>query len=126
MEDWEAEVKRQPNMSSTEVHKFLLSRPTIEGWKITVKSFVLLCKELFRENYDFVLSRKLVRQDQVEQFFARHRQSCGGNQAPSFAEFANNTHLFKITKQTSIPRGANSKENDSDVLDFSAFKKRRH
>ena len=79
-------------------------------------SFVAICKELLDEGYSFVLSQKLVCQDEVEEFFAKQRHACGANSAPSFSDVVNNTHIMKVAQSTSVSKGTNCMvDNDSVV-----------
>ena len=103
-----------PNLKADDIDHCLLRRATREGWRITITSYTSLTKDLLAEGTQFVLSKKLVCQDIVEQFFARHRQSCGGNSAPTLNDMVNNTHLFRLAKHVAISKGTNSEAGDSE------------
>lgn len=125
LDEWEAQVKAIPDLTPDDIEHCLLSRATREGWRITVASFIALCRELLSEGYQFVVSKKLVCQDIVEQFFARHRQSCGGNSAPTLHDMINNTHLFRMAKHVEISKNTNSESGDgqNELLDIKRRKR---
>ena len=70
--------------------KLCLSRQTLEGWRITVNSFIDLTKELLQiPGVEYVLSGKL-NQDPLEQHFSKNRSMGGFNDNPNIAQFGHN------------------------------------
>ena len=79
LKEWELEINSIPDLSKADKNKFILSYQTIEGLKITTKSFVKLTR------VKYIIPEKL-NQDRLEVFFGKLRRSCGDNENPTVQE----------------------------------------
>ena len=66
-------------------------------------SFVGLTKNLLSQGYSYVLTEKILCQDNVEQYFGLQRRSCGTNQAPTLADYTNNERKMSVVREIQLP-----------------------
>lgn len=84
---WEKQVEESQNLTTEEKNKMMLSVQTRHGWKMTVKSFVSLTKELLViDGVKFLFSDKF-NQDPLEEHFGRQRRRGGSSDNPTLAEY---------------------------------------
>jgi len=131
---WENQAYATPGLSREEQNKFLLSPQTRHGWKMSVKSFVELSKELLALPVPipnlFLLSEKFS-QDPLEEHFGRHRRSGGCNENPTLFKFGHQELRLNvmgsnlITEMRGNTRGRNVDRPTIDVNDMRQLPKRR-
>ncbi|CAC5406376.1 THAP9 [Mytilus coruscus] len=96
MDRWEQEGRDQPNLTAKEKKQLCLSRETLEGIRITVKSFVNLAKELLRlPNFRFLLSERF-NQDPLEEYFSKQRDMGGRCDNPTVRQFQHNALKLQV------------------------------
>lgn len=105
---WELEVQAVPNLTKGEKSRLLLSYQTMEGLRITTKSFIALVPELLdADGAKFILPEKL-NQDKLEMFFGKLRRAVGDSDNPSVHEVGHRILTLLITgTQTIAPRNGN-------------------
>ena len=114
---WETEVEALPDLSKTQKNKLLMSYQTIQGLRITTKSFVTLAPILLsEEGAQFLLPEKF-NQDRLEVFFAKLRRGCGDSDNPTIEEARHRiVSLLVAGRHVMAPRNANCViENDDEV-----------
>ncbi|XP_057290356.1 uncharacterized protein LOC130613056 [Hydractinia symbiolongicarpus] len=123
---WEEQANDTPNLSQDEKNKLLLSKQTINGWKITVKSFVELTKLLLQSpNVKMILSEKFS-QDPLEEHFARQRRSGGTCDNPTLYQFGQHELSLLVMKSELIRdlRGNTRRGNQNQIhLDVNDMRK---
>ncbi|XP_070575429.1 uncharacterized protein [Ptychodera flava] len=96
LDEWETECLTRPNLPMSEKRKMCLSRETLEGYRITVHSFVDLAKELLAlDGVVFLLSEKFT-QDPLEEYFSRQRGCLGRHENPTATEFGRNAAALHV------------------------------
>uniref|UniRef100_A0A7M6DPD0 Uncharacterized protein n=1 Tax=Clytia hemisphaerica TaxID=252671 RepID=A0A7M6DPD0_9CNID len=88
LDKWEAESK-DLDLTKTEKGKLCLSKQTLQGLRITTKSFITLGRLLFAEGAQFLLSEKFS-QDPVEEYFSKQRAKRGPDENPDLEAFNRN------------------------------------
>lgn len=84
---WENQANNTAGLTLEEKSKLYLSKQTMFGWKITVRSFVALTKLLLQQDgVQFVLSERFS-QDPLEQHFSKQRSAGGSNDNPTLHQF---------------------------------------
>ena len=70
---------------------------------ITGNTFRHLVPELLNDGFNYVLTEKVLCQDNLEQYFASHRAATGSNNAPTLKEVHNNTRLMSVVGEVTTP-----------------------
>ncbi|XP_071476835.1 uncharacterized protein [Diadema antillarum] len=90
LDEWESEGMLVPGLKAADRQKLCLSKATLDGLRLTVRSFVQLAKELLLEDgVEFVLSEKFS-QDPLEEYFSRQRGVGGRFDNPDVHQFGSN------------------------------------
>ncbi|VDH96810.1 Hypothetical predicted protein [Mytilus galloprovincialis] len=99
---WEQEGENQADLSKKEKKQLCLSRETLEGLRITVKSFVELGKQLLLlPNVRFLLSEKF-NQDPLEEYFSKQRGMGGFCDNPTVGQFQNNALKLQVANAPAV------------------------
>ncbi|XP_030833255.1 uncharacterized protein LOC105444767 isoform X2 [Strongylocentrotus purpuratus] len=89
LDEWESEGLILP-ITARDRERLILSKQTLQGIRMTVNSFVSLCRELLaEEGVQFVLSDKF-NQDPLEEYFVKQRSIGRSNENPTVSQFGNN------------------------------------
>ena len=126
LSEWEAQVMAIPNLTRTERNHLLLSYQTMEGLRITTKSFVVLIPILLGENgAEFILPEKL-NQDRLESFFGKIRRSVGDSDNPTVYEVGSRFLALLVSNTICLkPANANVQVLEEDQNYGFQLKKRR-
>jgi len=117
LERWEAEAYATVGIRREDQNRLLLSKQTIFGWKMTVKSFVTLSKELLQiEGVKFILSEKFS-QDPLEEHFAKQRRKGGCNDNPTLEQFGRQELVLNVMNSNLITelRGNSNRNQDLNL-----------
>lgn len=129
LDKWDKSVNERTGFTGTQKEKMLISRPTREGLRITVLSFIDLVTYVFTIPGVKVFLSNRICQDPLENFFGRQRQRGRVNENPSTAEFLKNTQALRvINSTTSTVRGncrGTHKRDQPIAVDNSEIKKRK-
>ncbi|XP_064619457.1 uncharacterized protein LOC135482905 [Lineus longissimus] len=102
IDQWEAEAQAVPNLSKDQRNQLCLSRETLEGIRITVKSFVALARDLLMlPGVTFFLSEKLS-QDPLEEYFSQQRGIGGRCDNPNVQQFSNNALKIQVARSPAV------------------------
>lgn len=124
---WETEINDLPDLTKAEKNKFILSYQTLEGIKITTKSFVTLTKQLLAtEGVKYIIPEKM-NQDRLEVFFGKLRRSCGDNDNPTVHEAQNRIMALLVAgRHILAPRNTNSvAQEDAENVSLKKQKQKR-
>ena len=116
---WEAEIEALPEISKTKKNRLLLSYQTLQGLRMTTKSFLTLVPALLaEEGAQFLLPEKL-NQDRLEVFFAKLRRTCGDSDNPTIEEAWHRIIALLVAgRHIMPPQKANSTTDDNDELAY--------
>ncbi|XP_071483429.1 uncharacterized protein [Diadema antillarum] len=96
LHEWETEGKLVPGLSRAEKGKLCLSKTTMDGLVMTVKSFTALARELLaEEGVEYLLSEKLS-QDPLEEHFGKQRGMGGRYENPDARQFGSNMQVLQV------------------------------
>ncbi|CAC5392195.1 THAP9 [Mytilus coruscus] len=105
LREWENQSNARLDISKEKRKRLCLSRETLEGLRITVKSFTKLVRELLSEpGVQYVLSGKFS-QDPLEIYFSKQRGCGGNNDNPTVLDFNRNARNIFVAGTAAI-RGA--------------------
>lgn len=91
MEEWESEALSNKEASKKENRKRCISQQTLEGLRITVKSFIELGPKLLQLSGVRYLLSEVFSQDPLERYFSKQRHRGGSRENPTVDEFRTNT-----------------------------------
>jgi hypothetical protein len=92
-----------------------LSRETLEGLRITVKSFVALGPLLLDQpGVKFLLSEKFS-QDPLEEYFAKQRRCGGANDNPTYHQFMHNDIALIVAGSTAVSSTRGNCRGNRDI-----------
>ncbi|XP_006814529.2 uncharacterized protein LOC102801316 [Saccoglossus kowalevskii] len=95
---WEEKISQWPgNFTKPQRSAMFISRQTMEGLKMTVKSFVETTKYLLNHGVQYFLSEKLC-QDPLEAHFSNHRHRGGANNDPNVQAFGYQENAIRLQK----------------------------
>lgn len=123
--DLEEEEEREEEPDPASVRQ--LTRQTIEGIKMTVRSFTKAVKFLLSEGTKFINAR-IFCQDPLEQFFSKQRARGGGSTTPNFSQVINQSRGIALLGEMGSKRNyvGNTEELDSSMeLSSEPLPKRR-
>eukprot|EP00111_Clytia_hemisphaerica_P019846 TCONS_00058509-protein len=118
LNDWEAHCYSIPNLTKIEQSKLCLSHQTLEGLRITVRSFIEVSKVMFNEGAKYILSEKLS-QDPLEEYFGKQRMRLGCNENPTLSQFNFNALAIGVAGDLLVRPEGNSrgKHNEQKIID---------
>jgi len=119
LDEWEQESKALTQLSAEEQAKRCLSKQTVFGWRMTIRTFMDLTKELLDEGARFVLSEKFS-QDPLEEHFGRQRAAGGANENPNYYQFEKQEVSMNVMSSELINdlTGSNVTSKNSAPLDI--------
>ncbi|XP_071502692.1 uncharacterized protein [Diadema antillarum] len=95
LEEWHSEGQLTP-LSASEKEKLCLSKQTLHGLQLTVRSFVTLAKQMLTEpGVQYILSEKFS-QDPLEEYFSKQRGIGGRHDNPSVSQFGSNMQTLQV------------------------------
>lgn len=108
------------NLHAKENRRKCISRETLEGLKITVKSFTELGPVLLQKSGAKYLLSEVFSQDPLERYFSKQRHKGGSNDNPTVEEFRTNTAT--LVQQQSVHKDLKTMnvEASCSQLDVSA------
>ncbi|XP_070567945.1 uncharacterized protein [Ptychodera flava] len=127
LQNWDERVEAREHISKQNKNRMKLSRETLEGLRMTVKSCVDLSRYLLgRPGVHCVLSEKF-NQDPLESYFGNQRQMRGGNEAPSVLQFCQNANALRLKSSHLLAvRGANVTTYADALIDGTALPRRSY
>jgi hypothetical protein len=136
LDRWENSVQRDfGHLPKEQQNRMCLSRETLEGLRITVKSFVELGPLLLDQpGAQFLLSEKLS-QDPLEEYFAKQRRCGGSNDNPTYAQFMHNDLALHVAGSAAVSSTRGNCRGNREVqpgkrlvfaADCQALKRRKH
>ena len=91
LDNWEKEALSDKRLRPKQNRKKCISRETLEGLKITIKSFSELGPLLLKKPGAKYMLSEVFSQDPLERYFSKQRHRGGSNDNPTVEEFRTNT-----------------------------------
>lgn len=96
-------------------NRICLSKETLEGLRITVKSFVELGLLLLGQpGVQFLLSEKFS-PDPLEEYFAKQRRCGGSNDNPTYDQFMRNDLALMVAGSTAVSSTRGNCQGNRDI-----------
>ena len=108
LDSWEEEIMQLPGLCKAKKNELILSYQTIEGLRISTKSFVELVPQLLSPDGSLYLLAEKLNQDKLELFFGKLRRSMGDSDNPTVSEASHRfTALLLAGSTTAMPKNTN-------------------
>ena len=114
LEMWEEDIKGREGLTKGEKSVLFLSYQTVEGLRITTKSFVELIPQILSQDQSLFVLPEKINQDKLELMFGKLRRSLGNSDNPTVQEASYRMlHLFLAGSVTAMPSNTNCTNFDT-------------